>query len=210
MKKILCFGDSNTFGFIPTNGSRYKKTERWSGILGELLAPEYEVIEEGMNNRTGFVKNPEGLKFSGGDYLPIFLQNHKDIDICILSLGTNDTQFFYNLEEIVVIQGLQNLIDSILDANENTKIIIVPPVKIKNCILKSGFGMMFNQDSIANINKYFHIYNKIARLNNCQYFDFNEIASPSNFDGLHYEAASHQIIAQKLAEFIKSNPELSI
>ena len=93
MKKILCYGDSNTFGFIPKTCGRYEKSERWSGILSELL-PDYQVVEEGMNNRTGFFTNPEGLKQSGGDYLSVYLQNHKDIDICILSLGTNDSQIF--------------------------------------------------------------------------------------------------------------------
>ena len=66
MKKILCFGDSNTFGFNPETGARFDKNSRWSGILASLLFPEYEIIEEGMNNRTGFFKNPEGLKQSGG------------------------------------------------------------------------------------------------------------------------------------------------
>ena len=86
MKKILCYGDSNTFGFIPETCGRYAKNERWSGILSEIL-PNFEIIEEGMNNRTGFFKNPEGLKQSGGEYLPIFLQNRRDINICILAVG---------------------------------------------------------------------------------------------------------------------------
>ena len=39
---------------------------------------------------------------------------------------------------------------------------------------------------------------------NCKYFDFNELVKPSQTDGLHYTKESHQIIAQHLAEFIKS------
>ena len=38
MKKILCYGDSNTYGFIPETGARYSEHERWSGILKELLS----------------------------------------------------------------------------------------------------------------------------------------------------------------------------
>ena len=45
MKKILCYGDSNTFGFNPANGSRYSEEQRWSGRLKELLKPDYEIIE---------------------------------------------------------------------------------------------------------------------------------------------------------------------
>jgi lysophospholipase L1 and related esterases len=202
MKKILCYGDSNTFGFIPENCKRYDKDSRWSGILSEILKENYQVIEEGMNNRTGFFKNPEGLKQSGGEYLSVFLQNHRNLDICIISLGTNDAQFFYSLDENSTKNGLQNLIDSVREVNIKTKIIIVPPVKITENILHSGFSMMFNHESIDKINKVFPIFEQIAKENNCLYFDFNQITSPAQKDGLHYTKESHTIIANKLAEFI--------
>lgn len=202
MKKILCYGDSNTFGFIPENCKRYDKDSRWSGILSEILKENYQVIEEGMNNRTGFFKNPEGLKQSGGEYLSVFLQNHRNLDICIISLGTNDAQFFYNLDENSTKNGLRNLIDSVREVNIKTNIIIVPPVKITENILHSGFSMMFNRESIDKINKVFPIFEQIAKENNCLYFDFNQITSPAQKDGLHYTKESHTIIANKLAEFI--------
>ena len=202
MKKILCYGDSNTFGFIPENCKRYDKDSRWSGILSEILKENYQVIEEGMNNRTGFFKNPEGFKQSGGEYLSVFLQNHRNLDICIISLGTNDAQFFYNLDENSTKNGLQNLIDSVREVNIKTNIIIVPPVKITENILHSGFSMMFNRESIDKINKVFPIFEQIAKENNCLYFDFNQITSPAQKDGLHYTKESHTIIANKLAEFI--------
>ena len=49
MKKILCFGDSNVYGFNPQNGSRYKEFERWSSLIKNN---GYEIIEAGCNNRT--------------------------------------------------------------------------------------------------------------------------------------------------------------
>ncbi len=205
MKKILCYGDSNTYGFNPKTGGRYDKDIRWSGLLSSYL-PNYKIIEEGMNNRTGFFKNPSGLKQSGGEYLPIFLQNNKDIDICILSLGTNDAQFFYELDDTKTALGLKNLINSIKEVNPKTKIIIVPPVKITDRILKSSiFSMMFDKNSIEIIQKVFPVFENIAKTNDCQYFDFNKITAPSEFDGLHYSAESHKIIAKKLAEFIFVN-----
>ncbi len=204
MKKILCYGDSNTYGFTPVSGKIYDKNTRFSGILSEILAPDFEIIEEGMNNRTGFFKNPEGLKQSGGEYLPIYLQNHKDIDICILALGTNDFQFFYNINEEITKKGIQNLINSVKEYNPNAQIIIVPPVKINQNILKSYFSMMFNQDSIEKIHKVFPVFEKVAQAKNCLYFDFNTITAPSDADGLHYTVKSHKLIAQHLAKFIQS------
>ena len=201
MKKILCFGDSNTYGYIPGTGKRYSKSERWSGILSELLV-DYEVIEEGMNNRKGFFSAPESIEFCGIKYLPICLKKHSDINICILALGTNDSQFFFNLNSDNAEIGLQTLIDSIHMANKNSKIIIVPPVKITENILKTHFSMMFNKSSIEKIQEIFPIFKEVALKNNCLYLDFNEFVRPSEIDGLHYEKESHKIIAQTLAELI--------
>ena len=205
MKKILCFGDSNTYGFIPQICKRYATNERWSGILQTLLNENYEVLEQGMNNRTGFFKNPESVKLCGTEYLPVYLRNNPDIDICILELGTNDAQFIYEYSENSVRDGLQNLINSIRDVNTQTKIIIVPPVKIQANILNGMFSMYFNLDSVEKISKTFHIYKEIAQENKCYYLDFNEFVNPSELDGLHYSAESHKIIADKVADFIKSN-----
>lgn len=204
MKKILCYGDSNTYGFIPETCTRYDKNSRWSGILSQYMNGDFEILEEGMNNRTGFFKNPEGLKQSGGEYLPIYLQNHRDIDICVLNLGTNDAQFFYNLDEQNCKSGIENLIKSVKEANQNTKIIIVPPVKITQNILSSRFSLMFDKNSIDKIQKVFHIFEQTAIENNCLYFDFNNYVTPSNTDGLHYSKESHEIIARNLAQFILS------
>ena len=106
MKKIICYGDSNTFGFIPKTHLRYKKEERWSGILSTLL-PNYEVIEEGMCNRTAFMKNPQGKDFCGIEHLPILLKKHTSCDIFIWALGTNDAQIQYDINGDIVRENLE-------------------------------------------------------------------------------------------------------
>lgn len=205
MKKILCFGDSNTYGFVPQLCTRYSKNERWSGILSELLGNDYEVLEEGLNNRMGFFKNPESIKHCAQEYLPVYLQNHRDINICILALGTNDAQFFYDLNENVVREGLQNLINSVKEANPQTKIIIAAPVKIQANILNGIFSMQFDLTSVEKSAKTFDIYKEIADKNECYYIDFNDSVNPSELDGLHYSKDSHKVIACKVAAFIKLN-----
>ncbi len=204
MKRILCYGDSNTFGYNPQNCGRYPKSQRWTGILSELL-PDCEIIEEGMNNRTGFFKNPDGLEFSGGEYFSTILRNYENIDLYIIAVGTNDAQFFYKLDEDIARKGMQNYIDSVREVNENTKILIIPPVRIKENILNGIFKMQFDKKSIETSENVFPVYEQVAKENNCFYFDFNKIASPSEKDGLHYANESHKLIAQSLAEFIKSN-----
>ena len=59
MVEIVCFGDSNTFGFNPKNGKRYDENTRWSGILKRKLKDKFNVIEAGCNNRTCYSINKE-------------------------------------------------------------------------------------------------------------------------------------------------------
>ena len=59
MKHILCFGDSNTWGYSPQDGSRFPIDVRWTGVLQKTLGSNYRIIEEGLNGRTTFI-NEEG------------------------------------------------------------------------------------------------------------------------------------------------------
>jgi lysophospholipase L1-like esterase len=36
--KILCYGDSNTWGYNPKDSSRFDESKRWTGILKKILA----------------------------------------------------------------------------------------------------------------------------------------------------------------------------
>lgn len=51
MKTVLCYGDSNTYGFNPSNRLRYRRNVRWTGRLQELLGEDYYIVEEGCNGR---------------------------------------------------------------------------------------------------------------------------------------------------------------
>lgn len=51
MKTILCYGDSNTWGWNPATEDRYARDERWPGVLRRELGEGYLVIEEGLNGQ---------------------------------------------------------------------------------------------------------------------------------------------------------------
>ena len=153
-----------------------------------------------MNNRTGFFESLDGLKQSGTKYLPIVLEQYQNIDSCILSLGTNDLQFFYNLDEEITENGLTNLIKILKNTNPEIKIIIIPPVKIKENIINGRFSFQFDLTSVEKVHQVFHIFKKVAEKENCYYLDLNEFVTPSEIDGLHFRKSSHKLIAEKLAE----------
>ncbi|PIX76714.1 MAG: arylesterase, partial [bacterium (Candidatus Ratteibacteria) CG_4_10_14_3_um_filter_41_18] len=92
----LCYGDSNTWGYIPATAKRYAVGCRWPGVLQKLLGDSWEVIEEGVNSRTTVFDDPKHIGKNGKTYLVPCLETHNPIDIVILYLGTNDLKERFN------------------------------------------------------------------------------------------------------------------
>jgi len=200
MKKILCFGDSNTYGFTPGIGLRYRKNVRWTGILQKLLGNEFKIIEAGCNNRTCFAPNPDGKNFIGNKILPELLE--QDLNCIIIALGINDIQVSYNTTNQDIENGIQNLINIARHNCPHAKILIISPSKINNFVLKGLFSFQFNKDSIEKSQHIGDIYKHAAQNNNCMFLDLDEIATVSKIDGLHYEPKEHKIIAQAIFEIL--------
>ena len=202
MKKVLCFGDSNTFGFIPESGKRYDKNTRWSGILAQLAAGRFEIIEAGCNNRTAFTDNPAGFEQTGYKVLPTLLT--KDIDCVILAIGVNDLQIFYNptLEEIK--NGMRRLVDIVREHCPNAEIILVSPARLTDNIFNGYFRAMFDKMSIEKSLHLSEIYESIAKEKNCRFADWDKIVTVSPKDGLHLEPEAHKKIAEAMFECLLS------
>lgn len=198
MKKVLCFGDSNTYGFIPSSGGRYGKDVRWTGVLQKLLGAGFNVIEEGCNNRTCFAENPDGKLFTGIKILPELLT--PDLDFVILSIGVNDLQFQYGRNLSDFSTGIGALIELVKSKSHSAKIILASPPIIRKNILKSFFAAMFDSESIEKSLKLPEIYEKCAKEKGCIFLDLNKIVKTSDIDGLHYEAEEHRKIAEAFAQ----------
>lgn len=201
MKKVLCYGDSNTFGFNPANGSRFDENTRWTALLQKNLGENYKVIDEGANNRMGFLNNPSGFLYSSQKHFPSIISKNKDIDFLVLAIGTNDLQFRYDIDFKEIEAGLRNLL---FIAKENVKTtILIPPIILNENIFNGYFKTMFNETSIAKSKLVGGIYRQIANEFDSKLFDLNEFVKPSSVDGLHYDESSHKLIAENLADIIK-------
>ena len=201
MKKILCYGDSNTFGYNPVDGSRFDEKTRWTALLQENLGSDYEIIEEGMCDRTGIADNDKGFLFSAQRHFPKMITKVKDIDLLILAIGTNDLQFKYDLTVHQFENGLEKLI--VTAKNHVRRILLIPPVVLNDNILEGNFNFQFNSTSISKSKKVGKIYKKLSNIYGLNYFDINNFVKPSNADGLHYDSEGHNIISIKLSDYIK-------
>lgn len=196
MKKILCFGDSNTYGYIPNNGARYDKNTRWTGVLSLLSHGKFEIIEDGCNNRTAFAANPAGKIFTGYEILPELLTD--DFDAVVLTIGINDTQFLYNLSSIEIVSGVEKLINIVKVKSPQAKILLVAPSILTDDVLNGNFACLFDRTSIEKSRQLPLLYQKIAEKQNTKFLDLNSVAKTSSLDGLHYAPEQHLKIAQAI------------
>lgn len=86
MKNILCYGDSNTFGTDPVHGGRHPWDVRWTGVLGQLLGPGYNIIEEGCGGRTTVFDDELSYGRNGLKMLVPCIASHNPLDLIILPL----------------------------------------------------------------------------------------------------------------------------
>ena len=203
MKKILCYGDSNTFGYNPKDGSRFDEKTRWATLLGNALGSNYEITEEGVCDRTGFADNDKGFLYSSQRHFPKFISKIKNIDLLILWIGTNDLQFKYNLTTGQIENGLEKLINTA--KNYSRRILLIPPVILSDNVLERYFGFQFDSSGISKSKHIGKIYRKLSKVYNLDFFDVNKFIKPSSFDGLHYDETGHKIISEKISDYILQN-----
>ena len=112
-KVILCYGDSNTWGYNPATTKRFPREVRWTGRLQALLGKEYVVIEEGLNSRTVVWDDPVNGYRSGLSYLIPCLSSQRPVDLVIVMLGTNDTQERFQLNGFNIARSMRRILDAI-------------------------------------------------------------------------------------------------
>ena len=98
MKTVLCFGDSNTWGYVPGSvGERFSPDIRWPRRVASALGGEWDVISEGLSGRTATMDSPVADGRNGLTYLLPCLHSHAPIDVVVIYLGTNDAGDRYSL-----------------------------------------------------------------------------------------------------------------
>ena len=208
MKNILCFGDSNTWGYSPQDGTRFSPDVRWTGVLQKSLGNGYHIIEEGLNGRTTFI-NEEGeggrpLR-SGSDVLQVILESHRPLDFVTIMLGTNDLKLEFNLSVEEIALGAKELCETVLNseylADNVPQILLISPTHIGSTIMPDQ-EEFFNQ-AREKSHQFAEHYQKIANDLNIHFLDASKIVTPSDGEGVHWDAEQHIKFGKYLAETIK-------
>ena len=207
MKRILCFGDSNTYGTRP-NGGRFDEQTRWPMRLQSLLGDGCAVIEEGFGGRTTVFDDPvEGGYKSGADYLPPCLMSHNPLDLVIIMLGANDAKMRFNMTARTIAEGCMRLIRLVrlygMDERGNPpQVLLTAPPPIAEWVMDTPYAQVFGPNAAAVTRGLPAEYARYARLMRCEFMDAGQFAACSREDAIHITAEGHLRLAEGFREKI--------
>ncbi len=216
MKTILCYGDSNTFGWKPVRFDpketpiilgqyRLPFDKRWTGVMAGKLGKDYHIIEEGLGGRTTVWDDPiEGEHRNGKKYLLPCLESHTPIDLVVLMLGTNDLKMKFSVTAYDITMGVAVLIGIIQGSatgrdGKAPKILVMSPPPLGEL---TDFEEMFigGADKSKKLAEY---YQTVSRQFGCDFFDTGKIISSSPVDGVHFEEEEHLELGKAVAEKVR-------
>ena len=205
MKSVVCFGDSNTYGYDPVTGDRFPETVRWTGLLQGLLGDGYKVIEEGLNGRTTVFEDPNDDWKKGVDYIKGILCTHRPVDYLVIMLGSNDMKNIFNASPDAIASGLNEIVqktEKVMDLKQGyvPKILIVSPPEITTDVLTGPFSGSFNEAAIDKSKRLAEFYKKVADKHGCMFLDAKLYIKPSKEDGLHLDPEGHKGLAEAIAK----------
>lgn len=214
MKRVLCFGDSNTWGFIPglePPWRRYPENVRWTGQLQALVGSDITIIEEGLNGRTTALDEPERPGRNGLSYLIPCLNSHYPLDLVILMLGTNDFKKSFNfsnqpadiaermgtLIQVIKTQGLAYI-------GGVPQVLVLSPAYPKLPYIYEIFQYPELESNAHALAKY---YQKVAEVYGVHFLDIAPQITASEVDGAHLEPEQHgklaKLVKEKISQIFK-------
>lgn len=217
-KRILVFGDSNTWGWCPRDDMertvRFDKAVRWPGVLAARLGFDYEIIEEGLSARTTNLDDPRedlpceylrGTTLNGAKILPALLASHLPLDLVVIMLGTNDLKARFKRTPKNIVQAVIGLVQLIKQCEGgmftsygSPKVLLIAPpplgVKFYNPEIWVGGG----EKSL----KLGTLLKDAARTENIPVFDASEVIHTDGADGVHLTAEAHWKLGEAVADQI--------
>ena len=184
--KILCFGDSNTYGYDPRSylGDQYPAEHRWVDLLAEKLC--CEAVNAGQNGReipvwAGALRSFERM-----------LASQAPLDLLLVMLGVND--LLQGNSVAAVSQRMESFLEEI--PLEPSKILLIAPPRIQ-----AGTWVTTPQliTDCLQLNK---AYGVIAEKLGVRFIDTANWEINMTFDGVHFTERGHQTFAEQLSLII--------
>ena len=214
MIRIVCYGDSNTFGAAPSQqapgiepAGRYPDGVRWTSRLQEILGKDYHIIEAGLGGRTTVFDDPIEPDRNGLASLRCVFQMNNPVDLFIFMLGTNDAKDCFAASAGIIARGMERLVKELKvlidnSLNKKAKILVVSPIAIRPA--RSGnFLYDFSETSARKVEELAEYYKALAVRQEVEFWNASLYVAPGEADGVHMDEEAQEVFANAIAEQIK-------
>lgn len=212
MRRILVFGDSNSWGYVPAKGTRFPEDVRWPGVAAKELGEDFCILEDCISGRTTVIEDPRHPKRCGLDALGYSLISQSPLDLLVLAVGTNDLKF---TDAEGYRKGITTLIDFVMDAqrilildhpifrDDKKQILLVGPPLINPeiCNMRQTHQLAHAAEESK---KLAPIAKEVAAEKGIAYIDASAYVYPDTTDCLHISSESQMLLGKIMAEKIRS------
>ena len=180
--RILCFGDSNTYGYDPRGylGDRYGAEDRWVDLLAKQAG--HEMINAGVNGRD-IPHASNGLRL---------LTAYAPADIFLVMLGTNDLLQGSTAKRAA--ERMESFLQSVTPYFK--KILLVAPPPMKRGAWVTSDEMVTESIRLA------EEYSLVADKLHIPFVDTRHWDIELAFDGVHFTEAGHHTFTDCLSKYI--------
>lgn len=210
---VLCYGDSNTWGYVPGGrGRRLDPQQRWPGVLQAEMGDSVHVSENGVNGRTVATSEPQKPWRNGLSTLMATLQAHKPLDWVVVMLGTNDLKPAHRLSVNDVLGHLKTLVQQIQEsrcgrideegqAGGPKVLLVAPPLIHPGGVAQNA---EFDPSSVMRIQQYRQQLIEQGTQWGCGILALADLIG-SESDGIHLDRALHERLGKAVAAWLKSD-----
>jgi lysophospholipase L1-like esterase len=205
MAVVVCYGDSNTWGYDPDSRERFGPNARWTGVLRNALGSRHTVIEEGLGGRTTNIDDPVEEFRNGRSYLMPCLLSHQPFDILTIMLGTNDLKARLNrsasdIAQSAVALGTIAARSGAGPGGSSPRILIMAPPPI---VEPTDLDEML-AGGLAKSQDFGRRFAWFADRAGFDFLDTGTIIKSSDLDGIHFEGDQHALLGRAVAQKIQA------
>jgi lysophospholipase L1-like esterase len=207
MQHILVYGDSLSWGIIPSTRKRFAFGQRWPSVMEiglNTAGKSARVIEDCLNGRRTVWDDPFKPGRKGLDGLQQCIEIHSPLALVVLMLGTNDFQSMHQHSAWHSSQGIAALVTAIRQAPIEPgmpvpPILIVapPPIDVpKGPIAPKFDGAVHKGIGLA------AAFRDTAATMECHFFDAGSVTPASRVDGIHLDADQHLLLGKAMVSVV--------
>ena len=213
-KRIVCFGDSLTWGANPKEIARFDEEDRWPMVLQAELGDDYQVIEEAQPGRTISNDDPAENDKNGIKYIVPCVESHDPFDLLVIMLGTNDCKRKFANSAMDIGGEMRLMIEKVLAFRDfrcisKFKVMIIAPPVISEAIKDSWIGDSFGFENAHKVSSGLaKWYKETADMYGCAFMNADDYVKTSDIDGVHLDPEEQRKLGRAVAEYIKNEIRL--